>query len=260
MQYPSIELINIEDSAMTNKSVFTFPTYWVTGLSELGKSSTFRLTVTLFFNCLLVRIIPFLIIVILNYRLIRTLAHTKRQDRKLNPYEQKRHDLTYMLVIVISTYLVCIMPSMPFAALFAYDPHRYVEVSFHYRIFQHLDEFAKFLTILNSASQCYLYIFFGKRFRRELTSFLCCVCVKYFYMAIPQNFSDSDHEQFTPQRWNSNDVCEFVLRGEWSVDQQHHAINGIEFSLHYARRSSHRNSFDNRSLLKRLKTRFERLK
>jgi hypothetical protein len=257
IQYPYFKIINTENDTVKNKDILTFPVYWVPGLSELGKSSIYRLTVTLFFNCFLVRIIPFLVIVLLNYSLIQTLAQTKRLDRQLNPYEQKRHDLTYMLVIVISTYLICIMPSIPFAAFFAYDPHQYVDISFHYRIFQYLDEFAKFLMILNSALQCYLYIFFGKRFRRELRSFLCCVCVKYFYMPIPQTFTNDDQARFSPQLWNANDAFEFVLRGEWSVDQQRHSINGIEFSFHYAKRSS---QSDSDTLLKRLRTRFFRLK
>jgi hypothetical protein len=261
MQYPYSKIISTGNDTITNKSVLTFPIYWVPGLSELGKSPIYRLTVTLFFTCFLVRIIPLLVIIQLNYRLIQTLAYTKRQDRQLNPYEQKRHDLTYMLVIVISTYVVCVMPSIPFAAFFAYDPHRYVDVSFHHRIFQHLDEFTKFLMILNSALQCYLYIFFGKRFRRELTSFLCCVCVKYFYMSIPQTFTSDDQEQFSPQIWNYNDVFELVLRGEWSIDQQHHSINGIEFSFHYAKRSSD-NEHDrfNFTLLKRVEQFFLRSK
>jgi hypothetical protein len=157
-----------------------------------------------------------------------------------------------MLVIVVSTYLICIMPSIPFAVFFAYDPHRYIDISFHYRIFQYLDEFAKFLMILNSASQCYLYIFFGKRFRRELTSFLCCLCVKYFYMSIPQIYTNGDQEQFNRRMGSSNDVLELVLRGEWSLDQENDSITGIEFSFHYARRPSRGTSLS--GTLKRLES------
>jgi hypothetical protein len=238
IQYPYKESIIIENLTFINQSELTLPKYWISGLSEMGKSLTYRLTVTLFFNCLLIRIMPFLIIFQLNFRLIQTLAHAKRRDRQLNPYEEKRHNVTYMLVIVISTYLVCVMPSILFTAFFAFAPHKYIDVSFHYRIFQYLDEFAKFLLIFNSALQCYLYIFFGKRFRRELTSFLCCLCVKYLYMPIPQTFSNGYHEQLSPNIWNPDDVFELVLRGEWSLDQQHDSITGIEFSFHYARRSS----------------------
>lgn len=271
IQYPYMGMMGLFNETLIDDNAAMLPKYWVSGLSELGKSLIYRLTVTLSFNCFLVRIIPFCVIFHLNVRLIQTLSHTHRQDRQLNPYEQKRHDLTYMLVIVISTYLVCIIPSIPFAAFFAYDPHRYVDISFHHRIFQYLDEFAKFLLILNSASQCYLYIFFGKRFRRELTSFLCCVCVKYFYMPIPHH----EQSEFNPQRWNSNDFGQVVLRGEWSIDEKRHSINAIEFTFHYARQSSRISSslmetvIDlhsdddsnpvNFTLLKRLKTRFEQI-
>jgi hypothetical protein len=272
IQYPYNETISTENLTFLNESELTFPMYWVSSLSKMGQSITYRLTVTLFFNCFLVRIIPFLAIFKLNFRLIQTLAHTKKRDRRLNPHEQKHNDLTHMLVIVISIYLVCITPSIPFAAFFAYDPHHYVDVSFHYRIFQYMDEFAKFLMILNSALQCYLYIFFGQRFRRELRSFLCCICVKYFYMSIPQMYTNNDQEQFIRQIWNSDDVFELVLQGEWSFDQQQDSITGIEFSFHYAKRPSHlrtssgtlmRLPSDDRhnqihfSLLKRLKIRVE---
>jgi hypothetical protein len=165
------------------------------------------------------------------------------------------------------------MPSIPFAAFFAYDPNEYVNISFHHRIFQYLDEFAKFLTILNSALQCYLYIFFGKRFRRELTNFFCCLCVKYLYMPIPQTYTNGEHEQFNLHTYNPTDLYELVLRGEWSINSEHDSITGIEFNFHYARRSSpetrlsetllmrlesddHHNQINFR-LLKRLKTRIE---
>jgi hypothetical protein len=179
-----------------------------------------------------------------------------------------------MLVVVISIYLFCITPSIPFAAFFAYNPDKYVNISYHYRIFQHLDEFGKFLMIFNSASQCYLYIFFGKRFRRELTNLLCCFCAKCFFMPVPQNYTNSDRETFLPEFGNNEDAYELVLSGKWSLDQRQDSIAGIEFSFHHPRRwsrltsssatttRSDSNSSDNRinfGLFQRLKTRVEQL-
>jgi hypothetical protein len=257
-----------------NKSELGSTVFWMSGLSEMGKSLVYRLTITLFVNCFLVRIIPFLVVFKLNLHLIHTLANTKRRHRQMNPYEQKRNDVTHMLVIVISIYLVCIMPSIPFAAFFAYNPDKYVTISYHYRIFQHLDEFGKFLMIFNSASQCYLYIFFGKRFRRELTNILCCFCTKYFYMPIQQNYTNSDRETYLPDAGNNDEVYELVLSGKWSLDQRQDSIAGIEFSFHHPRRWSRLTSSSattTRSdsdysenqvklgLLKRFKTRVEQL-
>ena len=250
---------------VSRRNKLVFQQIWVSGLSELGKSSIYRLTVTFFFNCFLIRIIPFWIIFQLNFRLIRTLANTKRRHSRLNPFERKRNDVTYMLVIVISTYLVCVIPSIPFSAFFAYDPHRYVDISFHYRSFQYFDELAKFLLIFNSATQCYLYIFFGKRFRRELTSCYRCLCVKYFSMSIPRTSSFDNQEQF--------DALELVLQGQWSLDSEHHSLTGLEFTFHYAKRPSHLSTSSNGrlvpipddehnqinfNLLKRLKIRVEK--
>ncbi|CAF5199181.1 unnamed protein product [Rotaria magnacalcarata] len=211
--------------------------FWVSGLSEIGKSLAYRLAVTLFVNCFLVRIIPFLVVFKLNLHLIHTLSLAKRRHRQMNPYEKKRNDVTHMLVVVISIYLVCVMPSIPFAAFFAYDPDKYVNISYHHRAFQYLDEFAKFLMILNSALQCYLYIFFGKRFRRELTRLVCCFCIKYLYMRIPHSISNSDHDTFS-QDFGNNGGCELVIRGKWSLDQRQDSIAGIEFSFHHPRRWS----------------------
>ncbi|CAF1146321.1 unnamed protein product [Rotaria sordida] len=221
----------------SNQTELFLPIFWVSSLSEIGKSLAYRLTITLFVNCFLVRIIPFLVVFKLNLHLIHTLSTTKRRYRQMNPYEQKRNDVTHMLVIVISIYLVCIMPSIPFAAFFAYDPDKYVDISYHYRSFQYLDEFGKFLMIFNSASQCYLYIFFGKRFRRELTRLLCCFCTKYFYMPIPQHNTNSDCETRL-QDFGNNDAFELVLSGKWSLDQRQDSIAGIEFSFHHPRRWS----------------------
>ena len=257
-----------------NTSHFNSPIFWISGLSELGKSLTYRLTINLFVNCFLVRIIPFLVVFKLNLHLIHTLAHTKRRHRRINPYEQKRNDVTHMLVIVISIYLVCITPSIPFAVFFASYPDKYVKISYHYRIFQHLDELGKFLMIFNSASQCYLYIFFGKRFRRELTRVICCFCAKYLYISIPQNNSNSDRETFLPDVVNTDEVYELVLSGKWSLDQRQDSIAGVEFSVRHPRRWSRLTSSsaittrsdsdfsDNRinlGLLRRLKARFEQL-
>jgi hypothetical protein len=257
-----------------NKSELISPIFWISGLSEMGKSLGYRLTITLFVNCFLVRIIPFLVVFKLNLHLIHTLANTKRRHRRINPYEQKRNDVTHMLVVVISIYLVCITPSIPFAAFFAYNPDKYVNISYHYRIFQHLDEFGKFLMIFNSALQCYLYIFFGKRFRRELTGILCCFCAKYFYMPIQQSYTNSDRETCLPDLANNDEVYELVLSGKWSLDQRQDSIAGVEFTFHHPRRFSRltlssgttiRSDSDssenpiNFGLLKRFKIRVEQL-
>jgi hypothetical protein len=258
-----------------NKTKLPSPIFWVAGLSDMGKSLGYRLTISLFVNCFLVRIIPFLVVFKLNLHLIHTLANTKRRHRQMNPYEKKRNDVTHMLVIVISIYLVCIMPSIPFAAFFAYNPGKFVDISYHHRIFQHLDEFGKFLMIFNSASQCYLYIFFGQRFRRELTHLLCCFCTKYFYVSLPQNYTNSDRETFLPDVGNNGESYELVLSGKWSLDQRQDSIAGVEFSFHHPRRwsrltssssatttRSNSNSSDhpiNFGLLQRFKTRFVQL-
>ncbi|CAF0826070.1 unnamed protein product [Adineta steineri] len=239
IQYNSSGINNTDNSSSTttqNKAILSI--YWVTSLSEMGKSSAYRLTVTLFFNCLLIRIVPFLVIFQLNFLLIKTLARAKRRHRQINPFEENRNDVTYMLVIVISTYLLCIIPSIPFAALFAYNPTQYIDISLQYRMFQYMDDLTQFLMILNSALQCYLYIFFGKRFRRELSSFLCHVCIKYFYMKVPQSYFNHEREQFNHDVWNPNDAFELVLEGEWSTTKTQETLTGLEFSFHYTRRGS----------------------
>lgn len=270
----STNYLNNSTNNNLNKTESKSTIFWVSGLSEMGKSLAYRLTITLFVNCFLVRIIPFLVVFKLNLHLIHTLANAKRRHRQINPYERKRNDVTHMLVVVISIYLVCITPSIPFAAFFAYNPDKYVAISLHYRIFQHLDEFGKFLMIFNAALQCYLYIFFGKRFRRELTNLVCCFCAKYFYVPIQQNYTNSDRETFLPDYANNEEVYELVLSGKWSLDQRQDSIAGIEFSFHHPRRwsrltsssatTTRSDSYSNDhpiklGLLKRLKTRFEQL-
>ena len=257
-----------------NKSELSSPIFWISGLSEMGKSLAYRLTVTLCVNFFLLRLIPFLVVFKLNLHLIHTLANAKRRHRRMNPYERKRHDVTHMLVVVISIYLICITPSIPFSAFFAYNPDKYLTVSYHYRILQYLEEFAKFLIIFNSASQCYLYIFFGKRFRRELTGLLCCFCAKYFYVSMPKTYTNSDRETFLPDVVNNEEGYELVLSGKWSLDQRQDSIAGVEFSFHRPRRWSRLTSSSgatsrsnsefsesriNFGLLKRLKTRVEHL-
>jgi hypothetical protein len=129
--------------------------------------------------------------------------------------------------------------------------------------------------IFNSASQCYLYIFFGQRFRRELTHLLCCFCTKYFYVSLPQNYTNSDRETFLPDVGNNGESYELVLSGKWSLDQRQDSIAGVEFSFHHPRRwsrltssssatttRSNSNSSDhpiNFGLLQRFKTRFVQL-
>jgi hypothetical protein len=265
IHYPYNEIISPENSTFLEQSGSSIRIYWVSGLSEMGKSTTYRLTLTLFCNCFLIRIIPFLLVFTLNFRLIKTLGHTKRRHRQINPNEEKRNDITHMLVIVISIYLVCIMPSILFVAFFAFHPHKY-------RVFQYIDDFTKFLTFFNSASQCYLYIFFGRRFRRELPTFLCCLCVNYFYMSIPQRYTNGDRDHFSLDIWNPNDVFDLVLQGEWSIDSRQSSLIGLQFSFHHKKRSSHSTPSPetlirsepqsnanqiNFSLLKRFKTRIE---
>ncbi|CAF1575909.1 unnamed protein product [Adineta ricciae] len=261
--HPLIQYLPTDMNASANVSLLQHnyietPVYWVTGLSDHGKSAVFRVVATLFANCLLIRIVPFLVISILNFHLVKTLSETKRRHREMNPFEQNRNDVTYMLVVVISTYLLCIIPSIPFAAFFAYDPHQYIDISVHYIIFQHLDEFTKFLIILNSASQCYLYIFFGKRFRRELSSFLCLCCIRHCHMSIPQSYLSDECELFNGDVWSANEAYELALEGEWVANRQHDGLAGIEFSFHYVRRTSRLPSTTGISLLADSDERYKR--
>ncbi|CAF0805167.1 unnamed protein product, partial [Didymodactylos carnosus] len=197
------------------------PQFYLSSLSIFGKNLATRLIITLFVNCILLRVLPFIIVFKLNYHLINTLSLSKRRHRQINPREQKRNDVTFMIISVISIYLICIFPSIPFSIMFSYDVEYFVRMSTRHRILQNFDEFSKFLMIFNSAIQCYLYIFFGKRFRRELYRFVCWPCI-----------NDSSGYSLT------NDGHELVLSGKFSFDDEQDYLSSIKFSFDHPRRWS----------------------
>ncbi|CAF1552063.1 unnamed protein product, partial [Didymodactylos carnosus] len=80
------------------------PQFYISSLSTFGKNLATRLIITLFVNCIVLRLLPFIIVFKLNYHLIKTLSRSKRRHRQINPYEQKRNDVTFMIIIVISIY------------------------------------------------------------------------------------------------------------------------------------------------------------
>ncbi|CAF0789228.1 unnamed protein product, partial [Didymodactylos carnosus] len=211
-------IANETDAALHEAS---FPQFYLPGLSLFGKNLATRLITLALIKCIILRILPFIIVFKLNYHLINTLSRSKRRHRQLNPYEQKRNDVTSMIIIVVSVYLLCIFPSIPFSIMFSYDADYFVRMSTSHRILQTFDEFSKFLMIFNNAIQCYLYIFFGKRFRRELYRLLCCPFI-----------INSPESSFV------NGSYDLVLSGKFSFDTEQDYLSSIKFSFDHPRRWS----------------------
>lgn len=132
----------------------TNQTYFQVVPTDLGKNETFMKGYTWVQN-LLRSIIPLFVLVFLNSLIIHELRKERIKGKRLS----SRNRITFMLIILIVDFIICIFPDAILSTVFGFG---YVDESF---LIKGIREFTDLLLSVNSALNFLIYIGFSKGFR-----------------------------------------------------------------------------------------------
>ncbi len=114
-------------------------------------------------------ILPLMILVILNYKLVRALQDGKHQWRHLRLQQKKEQSLTIIPLCIVLVFFLCDAPNLLIQAILAFKPdilHLHSSVVFIVT--------ANLMLVINSAANFVIYCFLGRRFRSHLSALCCC--------------------------------------------------------------------------------------
>ncbi|GFR80194.1 FMRFamide receptor-like [Elysia marginata] len=130
-------------------------------LTEMWQNKTFVVVYTWIQN-LMRSIIPLIVLIILNTRIVWALRKTRTKRRKTS-----RHRVTVMMIVVILTFLVCITPDAILSTVFGFGYH---EAGY---LVKGIREITDTLLGLNAGVNFLIYCAFNKVFRKRCAR-LCC--------------------------------------------------------------------------------------
>ena len=154
---------------VTNQTTFSI------GLTALGKDKTFIDAYTWVQN-LLRSVIPLLVLIVLNARIIHALRAERVKGKKMSA----RNRITFTLIIVIIVFLICITPDAIMSTCFGFG---YVDES---DLVKGIREFTDTLLAVNSAVNFLVYCLCSKMFRdifKERFCMCCCPNMRYSMVA-----------------------------------------------------------------------------
>lgn len=147
--------------------------------TTLGKNQTFRRVYFIYLTLFIMFLIPFILLSVLNYRLIRAVKQSKMTRREFSSAtstsSSKENNLTVMLISVIAVFMVCQLPSIADNILYAIVDESVLLCSTLYIKFTTI---SNLMVVVNSAINFILYCLFGKKFRQVCFRTLCPKCMR----------------------------------------------------------------------------------
>ncbi|KAK6181457.1 hypothetical protein SNE40_009302 [Patella caerulea] len=134
----------------------------VIGLTELGANNAFMVPYQWIQNSLR-SIIPLIVLIYLNVRIINELRKERVKGKKLS----SRNKITLMLIIIIVVFVVCITPDAIMSTFFGFG---YVDES---NLVKGIREITDSLLAVNSAFNFLLYCSLSTAFRNTLLTLFC---------------------------------------------------------------------------------------
>lgn len=157
-------------SALRYKTVLrrreiTNATYLDVALTELGSNNAFMTPYTWIQNCVRT-LLPLLILVFLNARIIHELRKSRVPGKKLS----SRNRITLMLIIVVIVFIICVTPDAIMSTVFGFG---YYDES---NLVRGIREITDTLLAINSAFNFLLYCAMSKAFRDTFIKIFCGSC------------------------------------------------------------------------------------
>jgi 7 transmembrane receptor (rhodopsin family) len=141
--------------------------------TSLGESKTFRFVYYCFLDNVLIVVLPLIILVALDIRLVRELRTMRRARAEMtgaSSASTQDSNITLALVIVIVVFIVCQVPALITTIIECLLQFSFF-VCWHCKLF--FSPFSLLLTITNSAVNFAIYTLFCRKFRAMFCQMIC---------------------------------------------------------------------------------------
>ncbi len=115
---------------------------------------------------------PLLTLIILNVKLILALKEMRRKHKDLTKGSKHRENITFMLVIVVTVFVICEMPDLILRILVTMYEFQAVELDINK--LRYVNVMTNMLLTVNSSINFLIYCLVGKKFRRILLDMYAC--------------------------------------------------------------------------------------
>ena len=112
---------------------------------------------------------PLIILVGLNLRLIKALQEVRRKHRDLTKSNRHRENITLMLVVVVSVFIICEIPDLTLRIVFSLISFIKVDIT----TLRYFNCITNALLTVNSSTNFLIYCLIGHKFRKILRQ-MCC--------------------------------------------------------------------------------------
>jgi hypothetical protein len=147
-------------------------------VTELWRNNTFELSYTWLQN-LLRCVIPLCVLIVMNACIINALRKTRAKKKMAS-----RNRVTFMMIMVILVFLVCITPDTIMSSFLGFGYH---EESL---LVKGIREFTDMLLALNAGVNIIIYCLFNQMFRQ---TFVTMCCGKKYKVASTNTVMDESH-------------------------------------------------------------------
>ena len=116
---------------------------------------------------------PLLMLIILNLRLIKALHAVRRKQKDMNKTSKHRENITLMLVVVVSIFIICELPDL-ILRIVATLGEFLSNMAIDYIILKYINVFTNLMLAVNSSINFLIYCLIGKKFRKILAEMYAC--------------------------------------------------------------------------------------
>ncbi|UJR13532.1 hypothetical protein I4U23_000546 [Adineta vaga] len=185
-------------SIKNNKKIYRYL------LSDFGKNSIFRWTYVII-NALGVYVIPLMIIIILNRKLLISIQLLERRSAEYKAPLPTKQGVTVMLLATTILLLVFRLPSAIISVMWLTSAKTFINEKPPF-LLRKLHSIANLCATLNAATTFIMFIIYGTKFRSEFMNMYCC-CLKKSKCekTTNRNSQDQNNKIILP---NDNDINE----------------------------------------------------
>lgn len=119
---------------------------------------------------------PLVILIVLNLRLIKALQEVRRKHRDLTRTSKHRENITLMLVVVVSVFILCEIPDLTLRILFTIMTFS-KSIKIDITLLRYINVCTNAMLTLNSGINFLIYCLIGNKFRKILWE-MCCWHIK----------------------------------------------------------------------------------
>jgi len=136
--------------------------------SAVGNAPAFRILYTSAMYAMALFIVPLVLLIYLNVRLVMALRRGRSEWLQLQTPQRREQTLTVIPLTIVLVFFICGTPSLAVNVIDSVDP----DLPGRYSAYVTLMVVANFLVVINSASNIIIYCLVGSQFRNKLVETL----------------------------------------------------------------------------------------